>query len=66
MKKKFRSIVVDNRNYSWSVVEKDWPNGTLRVWLDSDKNKLLLEVDVLVVEPIKPSHIAGFIRKSIE
>ena len=63
MKKKVRSILVENRNYNWSVVEEDWPNGILKVWADGDKNNLWLEVGVSVKEPIKPSHVADYIRK---
>lgn len=48
MKKKTRSIVVDDKNYDWAVVEDMWPNGTLRVWIDGNKNNLWLEVSVLI------------------
>jgi hypothetical protein len=34
--------------------------------LDGDKNILWLEIDVSVVGPIKPSHIAELIRKTKE
>ena len=65
MKKKTRSIIVDNTSYDWSVVENLWPNGTLKVWIGGSKNNLLLETPIQVLEPIKPSHVAAFIRNKI-
>jgi len=66
MKKKTPSIVVDDQTYNWAVVENEWPNASLRVWLDGDKNILWLEIDVSVVGLINPSHIAELIRKTKE
>ena len=67
MKKKVRNITVDGKLYSWSVVEKSWPNGVLKIWLEQDKNKLWLEIDVSVMEPIKPLKVIEIIRaKNIE
>ena len=40
MKKKTRSIVVGHKKYDWAVVEDEWLIGTLKVWVDGDKNNL--------------------------
>ena len=65
MKKKTRSIIVIDKNYEWLIVEDDWPNGTLKVWIDGDKNNMLFSQKVLVVEPIRPSHVASFIEEAL-
>ena len=61
MKKKIRSIVVDNVNYNWVVVENDFPSATLRVWRQGEKNTLFIECSILINEPVKPSDIAKYI-----
>jgi len=62
MKNKIRSIVVDTERYTWSVVEDSWPKGTLKVWIDGDKNSLYLQTEVSVSEPVTPAIVEKVIR----
>jgi len=43
-----------------------WPNGTLRVWLDGNKNRLYVKTEVSVSEPITPAFVAKVIKKKRE
>ena len=65
MKKKTRSIVVENRQYEWSVVEEEWPKGMLKVWFEGNKNKLYFHSEVSVSKPITPADVAAEIKMRV-
>lgn len=63
MKKKTRAVIVENQRYEWSVAEEEWPKGTLKVWLEENKNKLYLQRTVNVSQPVTPADVAVEIKK---
>jgi len=65
MKKKTRSIVVENQQYEWSVVEEEWPKGMLKVWFEGNKNKLYFQSEVSVSKPITPADVAAEIKMRV-
>ncbi len=39
MKKKIRQITVDDNKYNWSVIEQNWPEAKLFIWIEGKKTK---------------------------
>lgn len=62
MKKRFRSIVVNNETYTWAVKEDDWPQLTISIWRNDDKNQLVCRRSFITTNPITPPLIRDLIE----
>ncbi len=68
MKKKTRQINIEGTKYIWSVVEQDWPQAVLNVWIDGQKNKpwcsAIFSLDE--IQAITPKIVAKAIKGVLE
>lgn len=62
MKKKFRSIMVNNETYIWAIKEGDWPQLTISIWRNDDKNQLVCRHSFITTNSITPQLIRDLIE----
>ncbi|OZG70220.1 hypothetical protein BTA51_26830 [Hahella sp. CCB-MM4] len=66
MKKRIRKIVVNRAPYNWMVEESLWPEGFLKIWIDSQKTRPWLVIKFSLLETVRPSSVASIVRKAQE
>lgn len=65
MKKKIRSITVDNQKFNWRVAEHDDDNGPekwLTIWKDKNTKIFNEKIEASPATAITPSFVAEIIR----
>ncbi len=63
MKKKTRTINVNDSEYIWIFNESSWPSHLLRVWTSSQKKRPWFELIVPTADPFTPKMVAETIEK---
>ena len=64
MKKRVRKIVVDEFPYSWTVQERFWPEGYLKVWVEGQKVRPWLIIEFEMLEAVTPSVVSQIIQQA--
>ncbi|MCG6968999.1 MAG: hypothetical protein LJE85_04440 [Gammaproteobacteria bacterium] len=64
MKKKVRKIIVDKISYSWTVQERFWPEGYLKLWIEGQKTRPWLVIEFGQLEEVTPSLVASIVKQA--
>ena len=64
MKSRVRKIVVDEFSYNWTVQERFWPEGYLKIWIEGQKVRPWLVIEFVMLEVVTPSLVASIIQKA--
>ena len=64
MKNRIRKIVVDETSYNWTVQERFWPEGYLKIWVEGQKTRPWLVIEFAQLEEVTPSLVASILKQA--
>ena len=64
MKKKVGKVVVGEASYNWTVQERFWPEGYLKIWIEGQKTRPWLVIEFGELEEVTPSLVSSIVKQA--